>query len=205
MNTELEKVAVWLRTKGESVKSYRDLSKDRKGNPLVTDTTAEAYGYDSIIRSFFAPGVHPCCCSCDALLLKEHLYLIEFKSPGRDIDFFDCYLANISNTKKRQAWHIICSVESKLGESLYMLKKCILQPLDVDEKKFEKYAVIVYNSNNHAAQGRSASMASASGQQQTSLMHKRFMGRDVGGNPVFFHAVKTVPNSLFPSLVLGLN
>lgn len=205
MNTELEKIAVWLRTKGEAVKSYSDLSKDKHGDSLVSDMTEEAYDYDSITRSFFAQGVHHLCCSCDALLLKEHLYLIEFKSPGKDIDFFGCYLANISNKKKKQAWRVICSVESKLGESLYMLEKRILRPLDVDEEKFEKHAVIVYNSNNNAAQGRSASMSSASGQRQTSPMHQRFAIKDVDGNPVFFHEVKTVPNSLFPSFVVGLS
>jgi len=86
-----------------------------------------------------------------------------------------------------------------------MLEKRILRPLGLDEGSFEKHAVIVSDSNSNAAQGRSASMASASGQPQISSMHQRFAGRDLDGAPVFFHEVKTVPHLLFSSMVVGLS
>ena len=203
MNAELEKVDSWLRKIKVSPRSYSDLSKDDKGNPLVTEKTVEAYDYDSVTESFFASGVCPCCCSCDALLLKEHLYLIEFKRSGKGVDFFDQHLANISNNKKNQAWRVFGSVESKLSESLFMLEKRILQPLNVDERRFEKHAVIVYDSYTQAAQGRAASLASASKQPQTSSMHQRFEGRDVEGNPVFYHRIQTIPDNLFAQFVNG--
>jgi hypothetical protein len=204
MNAELDKVDSWLRGRSESPKSYSDLSKDGEGNPLINDGTVEAYDYDSVTESFFAPGVKPCCCSCDALLLKEHLYLIEFKRSGRGVDFFDHHLGIFSNNKKNQAWRVFGSVESKLSESLYMLEKQILQPLDVDERRFEKHAVIVYDCNKDAPEGLAASRASSSGQPQTASMHQRFEGRDVEGNPVFFHKVQTIPDSLFTEKIRGL-
>lgn len=204
MNAELQKVEDWLRSKGESPKSYADLSKNNKGQPLVADSTIEAYDYDSVIRSFYSLQTVERCCSCDALLLKERLYFIEFKTPGKGVDFFDQTIANISNKKKGQAWHIFCSVESKLSESLYSLGKWILSPLEVDETTFEKHAIVVYSSSQNAASARSATQASASGQPQSSNMHQRFMVRDLNGDPVFYHNVQTIPNNLFSSIVQTL-
>ena len=103
MNAELVKVENWLQGIGKSPESYSELSKDNKGTSLVSNDTKEAYNYDSIVKWFFVSGTDPCCCSCDALLLRENLYFIEFKRTKSDIDLFDQNIGNISNTRRRSA------------------------------------------------------------------------------------------------------
>jgi hypothetical protein len=167
----------------------------------VANATVEAYDYDSVIQSFFAST--SCSSSCDALLLKDHLYLIEFKSLGKGVDILAFNLNTLSTKKFDQALRVICKAEFKLCESLYMLEKRILRPLAVDESKFEKHAVIVYASNEFAAAGRAAALASASSQPPTPSMHQRFEGRDADGNPVFYHRIQTIPDILFAQFVKG--
>ncbi len=78
MNAELKKIEAWLRQRGGTPRSYRDLSKNVKGDSLVPDDlTTEAYNYDAVVGLFYTNKTLHRCCSCDALLLKEHLYLIE--------------------------------------------------------------------------------------------------------------------------------
>lgn len=205
MNEELKKVKLWLEGIGESPIKFSELSQDDHENPLVTDATQEAYNYDSVTKSFFPPDTHPCCRSCDALLLRNHLYLIEFKRPGKGIEIFNLHLEELSSQNLKKVLGIICKVESKLVESLYMLEKRILRPLAVDDNRFEKKAIVVYNAAEHAAQGRADAQASASNFSPEKLaMHNRFEGKDKNGKPVFFHSVQIVSNYLFTATIQRL-
>jgi hypothetical protein len=143
MNEELEKIKKWLDEQHKQQfkpKSIAKLSASRgkngkKGVPLVDDKKTESYDFDAI-TAFFFPNPQRRPCSCDALLLKDHLYFIEFKRMGNDVDIFNKSFANISNKKKKQSWHFICSVESKLSESLRVLEKKILPLAKADAEQF---------------------------------------------------------------------
>lgn len=200
MNAELKKIEDWLRSQGAEPESYCDLSKDANGSSLVTDTTADAYDYDSVIKSFYAPGTTHTCSSFDALLLRENLYLIEFKSLGNGVNIFGFDLDKLSQTQLKKVINVLYKVESKLSESLYMLRSWILPviPTAVDEFRFEKHAIIVFDANQNAASANAASRASASGQVSGSVsVPQRFQERTVDGKPVFYHGVSVWPSNLF--------
>lgn len=207
MNLELKKIDDYLRnTLLQAPESYTQMSKDTNGqNPLVNDSKEEAYNYDSIVRMFYLPDTDKFCCSCDALLLKNHLYFIEFKKYKNAIDAFDNYNASLSRKKKRHAWLVFASVESKLAESLYVLEKWFLRQLKVDENKFEKHAIIVYDSNSDPVGARADSLANVSGQTLKCSLHERFKGRDKNDKPVFYHNVQSIPNTLFSSIIKNLS
>lgn len=53
MNSELEKIDSFLQAEGFKYESYMAMSMDVTGNPLVTNTTVEAYCFDKISNSFY--------------------------------------------------------------------------------------------------------------------------------------------------------
>lgn len=200
MNGELQKIETWLQSQGAKPKSYCDLSKDANGSSLVTDTTTDAYDYDSIIKSFYAQGTVHTCSSCDALLLRENLYLIEFKSLGNGVNIFGFDLSKLSQTQLKKIINVLYKVEAKLSESLYMLRNWILPAVTtaVDEFRFEKHAIIVFDANQNAASANAASRASASGQISGFVsVPQRFQERTADGRPVFYHEVVVWPSNLF--------
>jgi hypothetical protein len=206
MNAELKKIEVWLRQRGETPRSYRDLSKNVKGDSLVPeDLTTEAYNYDAVVGSFYANKTLHRCCSCDALLLKEHLYLIEFKSSGDDVSIFGLDLSKLSQTQLKKIGNVLYKVESKLSESLYMLKNWILPAVTglVDECRFEKHAIVVFNADENAASANAASRASASGQEcePAKKLYPRFQEKTADGKPVFYHTVSVWPENLFSAKI----
>ena len=75
MNLELQKVEHYLISLGFSPYTFTELSKSNGGKELVTDSNT-AFCFDKISASFYGREQLN---SADALLLKDNLYLIEFK------------------------------------------------------------------------------------------------------------------------------
>lgn len=200
MNSELKKIESVLKIELKQLqKSYEEIS-----DSLVLDASTDAYSYDSIIKCFYDEETRSRASSCDALLLKENLYFIEFKRAGDGIDMFNLDFTSLSETKFKKMLRILCSVEFKLSESLYTLEKWFLRPLAVDESQFEKHAIVVYDSKTNPSQALACSRASASGQQKTSQSHERFKSKDRDTRPVFFHDVVEIPDNLFTARVRSL-
>lgn len=198
MNSELAKIDVFLKTSGYAYKSYAELSKDVNGHSLVTDSTTEAFDFDEISKSFFSSNA--CVCSADALLLKDNLYLIEFKT--------------VAKTKPKWKYEEIKkNLCMKISESLIVLDKEIIQPNSVDETRFEKYFVITIDSAKLPIDAMSCAMVGLSApattpapvftfsQKSLSESFDKYRLPDKNGNHIFYEDVIILNDKNFSAMV----
>ena len=130
MNLELQKIDTYLAGRGLRKKSYTDLSKNSAGKPLVTNAVVGAYCYDDVSPLFLKIKS----ASADALLLKDSLYFIEFKTVAG------------SGSPGAQKYEIIKqNLFLKLSESLIVLEKCLV-PASHAAENYDKYFIIVVDS-----------------------------------------------------------
>lgn len=175
MNTELQKIDAYLASHGFQKKSYLDLSKGSKSRSLVNDSTAEAYCYDDVPTHFLRIKT----ASADAILLKESLYFIEFKSMlscNRDAKKYEIIKQNLF---------------IKLGESLLLLNK-YLNPSAGVSGNFKKYFIIVVNPIKSPTTALVGSMVGLSkGAYNPTLFHTIFdkYRQCVNGSPTFYDDV----------------
>jgi chaperonin cofactor prefoldin len=78
MNPELQKIEKYITSLGFLPKTFTELSQSNGGKSLVTDNNT-AFCFDDISDYFWNKKYNKKLSSADALLLKDSLYLIEFK------------------------------------------------------------------------------------------------------------------------------
>jgi hypothetical protein len=130
MNQELQLIESYLISLNFSPKTFTELSLTTSGpfngKSLVTDNNT-AFHFDEISNSFYNITLS----SADALLLKDNLYLIEFKRVISQLK---------SGSKRKQ---LKLSLFQKMAESFHTLRESIFKNSNVDPDKFEKYFIIV--------------------------------------------------------------
>lgn len=195
MNSELQKIDTAL-TSVFSKYTFANLSEDSNGTPLVSDTN-QAYCFDEISNSYFRIN-H---CSCDCLLLREKLYLIEFKR-----------LAYSSNRKKYKI--LKQNLALKIAESLHTIEKKIFDELNIDTTQFEKIFVCVVDSRRSPITAMSAAMSGLSGgtasstflHSDSSLLQSisKYGITDWNGSYTYFHGTKIINEANFSSEIAAL-
>jgi hypothetical protein len=131
MNPELKKIETHLiKSLKFSQETFKDLSKPKTTNAkiptsLVDDITNKAFCFDDISDSFYGEHLH--LCSADALLLKDNLYLIEFKPLGPKNLNYD--------------------ISQKMIESFHTLRERIFTDSKADPNKFEMHFILVKDDN----------------------------------------------------------
>jgi len=154
MNPELQKIEKYIKSLGFQQKTFTDLSKSKKGEKLVTDNNT-AFNFDDISDYFHKIQLS----SADALLLRENLYLIEFKHIEKLInsmpEFMACSIicpsANLSESVvslqkellKLQRKLLRLNLSQKMAESFHTLRECIFVNSQTDQGKFEKHFILV--------------------------------------------------------------
>jgi hypothetical protein len=127
------------------------------------------------------------------------LYLIEFKNLGKQSGGFLALGPNtLSNSALKQVVTILAKVESKLIESLYLLDKKIIAPLEVDDSKFEKRAIVIYNGDENAVKATAQARGRVSGRRNSKWgNHARFAAKGKTGERIFFDKVQVIPSTMF--------
>ena len=175
MNAELQKIDTYLSGHGFYKKAYFELSKDKHGHPLVSSTTIEAYCYDDVSSHFFRIKT----ASADAIVLKDSLYFIEFKSIrscDRDADKYKIIKQNLF---------------LKLGESLFLLNK-YLNPSAGATCNYKKYFIIVVNSISSPTTAMAGSMSGLARGACSPTSFSAVFGKYrqwFNGSPVFYDDV----------------
>lgn len=146
MNSELAKLDSALISLGFVHKQYNIMSKNRTGNPLVTDSRCEAYDYDEITKSIYQVNPH----SVDAILLKDDMFFIEFKRV-------------VNRTNPLEQKNIKQDLQLKLSESLILFYKYFVKKYRINLKKFKKIAIIVVDSVQSPISATSGVLARLSG------------------------------------------
>lgn len=176
MNSELEKIDSFLQAEGFKYESYMAMSMDVTGNPLVTNTTVEAYCFDKISNSFYPQGNYH---SADSLLLKENLYFIEFKSVDKKIKG----LLTSGSQRKKFAELEFSGLKKdlclKLSESYITLKNILEDPLGVIAT-YKYYFIIVVDYVSAPVTASSGVLAALSA--GSSLLNQKQQGFDVSFN-----------------------
>jgi hypothetical protein len=124
MNPELKKIETHLKSLKFSQKTFKDLSKSKTSNvkiptSLIDDITNKAFCFDDISDSFYDNHLS----SADALLLRDNLYLIEFKPLG---------------LKKLDS-----DISQKMIESFHTLRERVFADSKIDPSKFEMHFILV--------------------------------------------------------------
>ena len=94
---------------------YKETLSRLSNNSLIT-SQEKAYDFDKI-KSI----VYPNCCSADALLIKTHINLVEFKTG------FDGQEETLNDRLKKE--NLVLKIKQKASDSLRILDVCILDEL----------------------------------------------------------------------------
>lgn len=107
MNIDISNLKQYMTSNYSStLDTFENISRDNQGNAVVS-SSSQAYNFDTIVRLIFP--AHKCPKSADALLIKDEIYFIEFKS-GKN------------NTKEKKL-----STIGKLCSSMLILENYLLK------------------------------------------------------------------------------
>jgi hypothetical protein len=129
MNNELLSFKSKLLEDGYVEKTYTELSANMTTS-LVTDDNI-AFNFDEMSHRQWG---HNLLTSADALLIKDSLYLIEFKTYPTS-----------SNPKRNKSDTLFKSFKSKMAESHISLKTKIFPKYNIDDSKFKTIFIYVIN------------------------------------------------------------
>lgn len=151
-----------------------DLSKDKAGNSLVNDVTVEAFCFDVFFNSFFS--IRPN--SMDAIVLKNNMYLIEFKRV----------VSSYNNSKQQII--IKQNLQLKLISSLYVIKEIIFKSLGLPGSSFSKVAVIVIDHLQSPTTAVAVALSNLSKRPLTKNSFVSFFSKDRNGQYCFYDSLE---------------
>ena len=181
MNKELIRLDLLLKKEGFLLKSYSSMSSSTSGKALVLDNTTEAYWFDDIVKKLFT--IQPN--SMDSLLIKENIYLIEFKriknsNPSCGVLSRDCGRDEVIKHKST----------IKLVNSITILKEEFLYPLAINRSNFTINAIIVVDSNQFPIMATSSVMSSLSGIPLKEEYYYAYCKANRHGKKLFYDSIK---------------
>ena len=184
MNSALIPLDTYIQSLGLKHKTYADLSKNSSGSSLVSFTLKEAYCFDELVNNLFVICPH----SVDALLLRNNLYFIEFKS-----------VANVTNRKEKE--NIKQNLELKLTDSALIFYKELCEPLSLNLTSFKRIAIIVVDYRIFPVSAMSGVLTSLSGGASAANItvsnFRYYASPDKNGEYVFYHDVQIWNNINF--------
>jgi thiaminase len=191
MNPELQKIENYLISLKFSQKTFTVLSKSKGGKSLVTDNNT-AFHFDEISDSFYKIKLS----SADSLLLKDNLYLIEFKRVISQLK---------SKSKRKQ---IKLRIFQKMAESFHTLRESIFKNSNANPNNFKKHFIIVTEdavSAYVAASNRLAKnnvLATGNIYNQSFDKYRQQYGND--SKRVYYDSVEIWSKAVFPTRVMQL-
>lgn len=192
MNSALIPLDNYIQGLGLTTQTYADLSKNNAGVPLVSFTLKEAYCFDELIRRLFACRPH----SVDAILLKNNLYFIEFKS-----------VANATAGKDKEI--IRQNLELKLTDSALIFYREMVEPLSLNILSFKRVAIIVVDYRTSPIMAISGALSSLAGGASalniTSMNFQYYFSLDSTGKFIFYNDVQVWNNINFPIQIMGVS
>lgn len=192
MNSALIPLDNYIQGLGLTTQTYADLSKNNAGVSLVSFTLKEAYCFDELVRRLFTCHPH----SVDAILLKNNLYFIEFKS--------------VDNVTARKDKEIIRqNLELKLTDSALIFYREMVEPLSLNILSFKRVAIIVVDYRTSPIMAISGALSSLAGGASalniTSMNFQYYFSLDSTGKFIFYNDVQVWNNINFPIQIMGVS